>query len=71
MQVKAMRRIFEDESGATAIEYGLIAALVAVAAIAAFSAVGDALTAVFTRVGNELNSAVGVGGGAGGGGGAG
>ena len=39
---------------ATAIEYGLIAALIAVAAIAALSAVGTNLTSTFTTVGNNL-----------------
>lgn len=38
--IKAFR---DDESGATAIEYGLIAALIAVAVIASFSIMGDAL----------------------------
>jgi pilus assembly protein Flp/PilA len=50
--------IFEDESGATAIEYGLIAALVSVAAILALSAMGDALRQLFERVSTELNTAV-------------
>jgi pilus assembly protein Flp/PilA len=40
-------RLLRDESGATAIEYGLIAALIAVAAIAAFKAVGSSLTTTF------------------------
>ncbi len=50
--------IFKDESGATAIEYGLIAALVSVAAILALSAMGDALRQLFERVATELNTAV-------------
>lgn len=40
-------RFAKDESGATAIEYGLIAALIAVAASAAFTQVGTALIALF------------------------
>ena len=40
--------------GATAIEYGLIAALIAVAAIAAFNAVGSSLTATFNNVSSKL-----------------
>lgn len=50
--------IINDESGATAIEYGLIAALVSVAAILALSAMGDALRTLFERVSTELNTAV-------------
>ena len=51
-------KILRDESGATAIEYGLIAALVSVAAIAALTAMGTSLEAMFTRVSNELEDAV-------------
>jgi pilus assembly protein Flp/PilA len=43
-----------DESGATAIEYGLIAALIAVAAIAGMSAVGSGLQGLFTTVSSDL-----------------
>ncbi len=48
-----------DESGATAIEYGLIAALVSVAAIAALGAMGNSLGQMFNKVASELGSAVG------------
>jgi pilus assembly protein Flp/PilA len=54
-----INRLVEDESGATAIEYGLIAGLVAVAIIAALSALGGSLTSLFTSVSNELDGAVG------------
>jgi pilus assembly protein Flp/PilA len=47
-------RLWTNEDGATAIEYGLIAALIAVAAIAALGAVGTNLTSTFTTVGNNL-----------------
>jgi pilus assembly protein Flp/PilA len=47
----------KDESGATAIEYGLIAALVSVAAIAALKAMSAQLIGVFNTVSAELNSA--------------
>ena len=47
-------RVLRDESGATAIEYGLIAALIAVAAIAAFQLVGTNLTSVFNGVASDL-----------------
>ena len=49
-----LRKFLRDESGATAIEYGLIAALIAVAAIAAFNAVGSSLTATFNNVSSKL-----------------
>lgn len=58
MKLNNAINIFEDESGATAIEYGLIAALVSVAAILALSAMGDALRQLFERVSTELNTAV-------------
>ena len=45
--MRSFREFFRDDSGATAIEYGLIAALVAVAAIAAFQLVGTSLSDVF------------------------
>ena len=48
-----------DEDGATAIEYGLIAALVSVAAIGALSALGDSLNVIFDMVSSELTSAAG------------
>jgi pilus assembly protein Flp/PilA len=50
---------FKDESGATAIEYGLIAALVAVACIGALTAVGGSLTGIFEMVSSSLSSATG------------
>jgi len=46
-----------DESGATAIEYGLIAALVSVAAIAALKTMSTQLVAVFNKVSGELATA--------------
>jgi pilus assembly protein Flp/PilA len=47
-------RVLRDRSGATAIEYGLIAALIAVAAVATMSTVGTNLTNVFGSVGSSL-----------------
>ena len=49
-----MRKFLKNNKGATAIEYGLIAALIAVAAIAAMSTVGSKLTNTFTNVSNKL-----------------
>jgi pilus assembly protein Flp/PilA len=48
------KRILGSEDGATAIEYGLIAALIAVAAIAAMQLVGTSLTSVFNGVASDL-----------------
>lgn len=56
--IRFFGEILSDESGATAIEYGLIAALVSVAAIGALSAMGSSLQAMFGRVANELQTAV-------------
>lgn len=50
-------RFIEDESGATAIEYGLIAALIAVAMIGGAGAVGGAVQSKFTAVSGAINSA--------------
>ncbi len=56
--MKVFRRFLSSEHGATAIEYGLIAALVSVAAIGALTAMGDSLDAMFTAVSGELDTAV-------------
>ncbi len=50
-------KLIKNEEGATAIEYGLIAALIAVAAIAALTNVGTQLTTTFDKVGTELSNA--------------
>jgi pilus assembly protein Flp/PilA len=50
-------RFLKDEDGVTAIEYGLIAALIAVAIIAVLTTAGDALQDIFTRVSTELTTA--------------
>ncbi|KPQ11971.1 MAG: pilus assembly protein Flp/PilA [Saliniramus fredricksonii] len=52
---KLINRFVNDESGSTAIEYGLIASLVAVAIIAAVGAVGDNLSTTFEEVADSLN----------------
>jgi len=49
-----LKKLFVDESGATAIEYGLIAALIAVAIISAATTVGTNLSATFTSVATKL-----------------
>ncbi|HEY1505816.1 MAG TPA: Flp family type IVb pilin [Stellaceae bacterium] len=48
------RKLFSDESGATAIEYGLIAALIAVAIIGGATSVGTNLGSTFTTVAGKL-----------------
>jgi pilus assembly protein Flp/PilA len=48
----------EDQSGATAIEYGLIAALVSVAAIGAMTSLGNSLGGLFNEVSGELDAAI-------------
>ena len=50
-------KLIKNEEGATAIEYGLIAALIAVAAITALTTVGDQLETTFSKVGSSLTSA--------------
>jgi pilus assembly protein Flp/PilA len=62
MFIETVRKIIKDESGATAIEYGLIAALVSVAAIGALTAMGTSLNDMFTAVSTALNAAIGGGG---------
>ncbi len=52
-----LRKLRKDEKGATAIEYGLIAALIAIAAITAMTTVGNQLKTTFTKVGSGLTTA--------------
>ena len=52
-----VRALVVEEAGPTAIEYGLIAALVAVAIVVALIFLGGALSNVFGYVGNEVNTA--------------
>jgi pilus assembly protein Flp/PilA len=51
-----MKRFAADESGATAIEYGLIAALISVAIVAALTTLGGKLTSTFTTVSDKLTT---------------
>jgi pilus assembly protein Flp/PilA len=52
--IDSFKDLLADESGATAIEYGLIAALVSVAAITAMSELGSSLSDMFFTVSNRL-----------------
>lgn len=54
--MKFLKNLVRDEQGATAIEYGLIAALIAVAAMGAMSSLGGELNATFTEVSDTLAS---------------
>jgi pilus assembly protein Flp/PilA len=49
-----LTKLLKNEDGATAIEYGLIAALIAVAAIAAFQLVGSSLSTTFHNIATQL-----------------
>ncbi len=51
---KFMNRFLKDESGATAIEYGLIVALIAVVIVAMVGSVGENLNLAFEEVNNKL-----------------
>jgi pilus assembly protein Flp/PilA len=53
--MKFIKKIFKNENGATAIEYGLIAALIAVAAIGAMTSLGNNLKTTFNKVNNEID----------------
>ncbi len=54
-----IKRFLYDDSGTTAIEYGLIAGLVAVAIIGTLIALGGSLNGLFTTVGGHLDDASG------------
>ncbi|MFC6490571.1 Flp family type IVb pilin [Nitratireductor sp. GCM10026969] len=53
---KLIARFKNDESGATAIEYGLLAALIAVAVIAGASLLGEGIEDSFEELGNNLKA---------------
>jgi len=53
-----LSRFVSDESGVTAIEYGLIAALISVVCIAAMTAAGKSLLAVYQNIGGALAGAL-------------
>lgn len=54
--IKHIRNFARDDSGATMIEYGLIAALVAVAAIVALESLGTSISGMFTAVSTKLDA---------------
>ncbi len=55
--MKKLMRFLKDEDGVTAIEYGLIAALIAVVIIVSVGLVGGSLNDIFTIVSDELDDA--------------
>lgn len=57
--MQAIKRFIRDEEGVTAIEYGLIAALIAIVIITAVTNAGVALNTIFTRIASVLNTAAG------------
>ena len=52
--LSVLSKLLKNEDAATSIEYGLIAALIAVAAISAFNAVGSSLNSTFRNVSSKL-----------------
>jgi pilus assembly protein Flp/PilA len=54
--MNTVARFVNDESGATAIEYGLIAALIAVAIIVAAGLLGGSLSTMFTGISEKLDT---------------
>ncbi|SFG31127.1 pilus assembly protein Flp/PilA [Novosphingobium sp. CF614] len=54
--MKFLAKLRRNEEGATAIEYGLIAALIAVAAIAAMQGMGSQLTSTFSKTSSTLGA---------------
>ena len=54
--MKFIKKFVRNTKAATAIEYGLIAALIAVAGITAFQGVGTAVSGTFTKVGTNMNA---------------
>lgn len=53
--MKFIKKIFKNENGATAIEYGLIAALISVAGMAAITTLGETINTTFEDINTEMN----------------
>ena len=54
--IKSLKAFIKDESGATAIEYGLLIALISLALITGAQVIGGQIDTIFTNVGTELTS---------------
>jgi pilus assembly protein Flp/PilA len=57
LMISLMKRLVRDETGVTAIEYGLIAAGIGVAILTIVNTVGGSLVSIFTTVANDLTTA--------------
>ncbi|WP_293907057.1 Flp family type IVb pilin [Phenylobacterium sp.] len=57
---KFVTRFMKDRSGATAIEYGLIATLIAVVLLGSLQAAGASLSAAYTKISTDVGAATGV-----------
>jgi len=53
---RLLRRLRKDDRGATAIEYGLIAAIISIAGVVSFIAMGDSLNRIFETISTAINS---------------
>lgn len=53
-----LRKLRRDERGATAIEYGLIAALIAITCVGAFSAMGGGSNGMWTQINTKITAAM-------------
>lgn len=56
-----LKQLWRDQDGATAIEYGLLAALIAVVIIAAVTTLGSTVNSAFTKVNDDIATNAGVG----------
>ncbi len=56
--MNAIRNLLQDESGASAVEYGLLVALIAVVIITAVTALGNSISKMFTGVASTMNTVV-------------
>jgi pilus assembly protein Flp/PilA len=57
MQTSLLKQFWQDQEGATAIEYGLIAGLISIAIIAAVTTMGTSLGDIFTTISDKLSTA--------------
>lgn len=53
---RLLRRLRKDDRGATAIEYGLIAAIISIAGVVSFIAMGDSLNRIFDTISSAIDS---------------
>ncbi|RMF11598.1 MAG: Flp family type IVb pilin [Alphaproteobacteria bacterium] len=57
MSIKLIKKLRKNEAGATAVEYGLIAALVTIAIVATLTSLGTEITNTFSGIGDDLSQA--------------